>query len=202
MSQKSYMWNGNNPMSYTDPSGYSFTYTGQSGNAGAQLYNDALFVSQNGSGTVGFMSIGGSLSDVIIDTAKKAAKLPQNREYGASIYCLFGSSGCFAGSLRQSEICQPGSDCSVSPVTDLGASTRSFFRGFWHSHPPGAEPDSISGHLEQAKTIAKNLGINARSNPVYIWTTLGHDIQTQIFSGSVNSPAYGLIQNVCTNCIP
>jgi hypothetical protein len=178
-SQKSYIWNANNPVAYGDPTGYYGVFDSNVGANAQPIATDYYAGDPNVLQPTANSAIqvqeklqqanqqldpkNGSYANY--NEAAKAAKAAQahygaiigfllpGQEIGCGLYCT--NSGCgFEPAIN-------GSDRAVAPgLTDRD-------RALWHAHPKGDPDSSLEGHDDNVRVIMASMG-----SPFSIYTTL------------------------------
>ena len=156
-SQNSYLWNGNNPVGYSDPSGYDAIFQGDVGANAQPITTDyyggdpaALQAVSNSARQA--LKAANAIGDPHNGTYTKveAAKAASGKydpisnqfhlEIGCEIYCSGPGTSCAytAGQLGSPNFVDPG----LSDFTPLGAHEV----GYWHSHPNDDSQSTLGGH--------------------------------------------------------
>lgn len=165
-SQKSYMWNDDDPISYADPIGYDATNTqseltpsedsgdldvdtlplpGEPGSkcagtdSSGACYQDGQAI-EPPSGTK--MSGYGSLDDAAKAAAKAYSFIKTAGEVGCAVFCVGTDCGFGAASVTR-ENSDSTASLIIADVSGLANATRG---GIWHTHPSGASAADMEMH--------------------------------------------------------
>lgn len=209
VSQKGYVWNGNNPESYSDPSGYDYATVGfdaeqsVSGEAHAIISEPeeqeadrelvdkgdlSQFYTPDDGAYAAAYKYQSTLNSIDHEDASSEMGVP---EIGVGIY---GSTGhIYLGSLQFGYY----DSATHTPTIDIDTSPADY-DGMWHGHPVGGDELELFGHI---KNLTNDPSLKA------IYTTVGHDLFKQWYdnqSGTV-LPGWGNtmppIPPLCNNCL-
>jgi hypothetical protein len=204
MTQKAYTWDGNNPVSNSDPNGYYasvfFDWDEGSGSGDAHADIDTPWEQEADKALVAR----GDLKDFW--TVEDAA-------YGAAIaYGPAAAADDREGAESQTGIPEVGAGLygtqlghiSVGALLygyydkDTGTPTvnialTSDLLGLWHAHPGGGTTAELYGHIQ-----------NLKSSPGLqrIYTTVGKSLYLQYIAHGAVFPPLSTIQPLCKNCLP
>jgi YD repeat-containing protein len=166
-SQKSYMWNGNNPVSYSDPTGFDAEFQGQVGayiqplltdygsdpplvstNTGTgcdakdkanDCFKSGQAVSAPGANQTDYKSLDAA-AQAAQNAAEKLGLTPSGtNEIGCAVYCI-SKTDCGFGDF------QIGTSDDVGVDLSEYKSDAQFGVGIWHLHSDGSEEASTYGH--------------------------------------------------------
>lgn len=195
-SQKSYVWNGNDPVAYSDPSGYdevpyldALTPGATPQECGdcnlvadtAQCKGDACFDGKVYHFNDVLPIIDNTVHQTLEDTLKalrtlsNSVTLGPDGELGSEITCL--SDGCFHGLIYV------GGMFGGNPTVPVPITPDSSGKAIiWHEHPPGADESSVYGHNRDNRNDRAE---NPTLKTLYIYTQYKGGEYLQIYRGNV-----------------
>jgi hypothetical protein len=199
--QQPYMWNNNNPYSYSDPTGYFPSNIGQvhdgkfygfldTEESVLGSFSQSFLTSfdrvllQNGS-MFGYSS--GNAAAFAAGTAYATEANGIQVEYGATIYEQDGKFGYGSANKRGT---WDNVDWSAPHALDVPAGAQ--LVGIWHSHPYRDQTKDHSGDLRQFRE-------DYSGTPFTYWTTVEGDLVSQSIDAQGNIGEY---ITLCTACQP
>ncbi|HVS45352.1 MAG TPA: DUF6531 domain-containing protein [Verrucomicrobiae bacterium] len=212
--QKSYMWDGNNPVSYSDPSGYAaLFYDPDQGNGGGSMpspwADQANFKSastgnssappdpnsdvKNGTYTQEQAAKAGA--NAYGDYIKKANSSGDPTEWGFLVSCKT-SSQCSYGGLLQGSAEEVG--ITLADVNE--AELKGKLVAFWHIHPSGGA-ENFAAHISEGFRIARK---TRTALPFTIYTSAQGNLYSQTVNGmaDLDESLGNTVDTICSGCVP
>jgi YD repeat-containing protein len=196
MSQKPFVWNNNNPMEYSDPSGYDAVSQGVDG-SGAQTQNGpppgapgSACAATDSSGACyqqgqainpysnTHMNGYSSLADAAAAAQAAYSFIKTAGEVGCEVYCNGGDCGFGVASVAREN--PDGSSSGPQILDSAGVASTATDIGTWHSHPDGAPTDDMEEHNTFAQSALRQ-DLKASEASVYT-SEQGNPMQVQTYT--------------------